>query len=84
MNAIPLDTIRNDLDGVLARVLSDAEPVLLNTAEGGSVVIMPLDNFSAWQETAYLLSNPANAARLQQSLEEYKRGQFSERELDER
>lgn len=84
MNAVSLDSARSDLDGLLARVLSNAEPVMLKTADGGSVVLMPFDDFSAWQETAYLLSNPANAAHLRQSMDEYERGQVSERELDER
>jgi len=83
MHAVPLDAAKHDLDGLLARVLSDAEPVVLNTSEGGSVVIMPLDDFAAWQETAYLLKSPANAARLRQSFAEFERGQFSERPLDE-
>jgi antitoxin YefM len=83
MTAFSLDDAKHNLDGIVARVLADAEPVVLNTAEGQSVVMMPLDDFSAWQETAYLLRSPANAARLRQSLDEYKRGQFSERQLEE-
>jgi antitoxin YefM len=83
MNAVSLEAAKHDLDALVARVLSDSEPVVLNTAEGGSVVLMPLDDFAAWQETAYLLKSPANAARLRQSLAEFERGQFSERQLDE-
>lgn len=82
MNAVPLDAARGDLDGLVARVLSDAEPIVLNTAEG-SVVLMPLDDFTSWQETAYLLKSPANAARLRESLAQIERGQVVERKLDE-
>lgn len=83
MNAIPLDNARSDLDGIVARVLADSEPIVLNTADGSSVVVMPLDDFTSWQETAYLLKNPANAAHLRESLAQIERGQVAERELDE-
>ena len=84
MNAIPLENARRDLDGLFARVLADAEPVVVNTGEAGSVVVMPLDDFTSWQETAYLLKNPANAAHLRKSLEQLQCGQVAELELDER
>jgi antitoxin YefM len=32
--------------------------------------MLSMDEFNAWQETAYLLSNPANAARLRKSIAE--------------
>ncbi len=83
MIAVPIETARLNLDAVLSRVLSDAEPVIVNTIDGGSVVIMPLDDFAAWQETAYLLSDPANARRLRESYEQFQRGQIVERVLDE-
>jgi len=83
MNAVSLDAARGDFDGLIARVLADAEPIVVNTAEGDSVVLMPLDDFTSWQETAYLLKNPANAAHLRESLAQIERGQIAERELDE-
>jgi antitoxin YefM len=82
MTAVPLDAARVDLDSLIARVLGDAQAIVLNTAHG-SVVVMPLDEFTSWQETAYLLSNPANAAHLRESLAQIERGQVVERELDE-
>jgi antitoxin YefM len=83
MTAVPLANARQDLDKVLTRVLSDAEPVVVEVGEVGSVVIMPLDDFNAWQETAYLLKSPANAARLRESFEQFQRGQFAKHPLDE-
>jgi antitoxin YefM len=83
MHAVPLDAAKIDLDGLVARVLANAEPIVVKTAEGDSVVLMPLDDFTSWQETAYLLKNPANAAHLRESLAQIERGQVVERELDE-
>jgi antitoxin YefM len=83
MKAISLDVARRDLDALFARVLADAEPIVLKTAEGGSVVLMPLEPFTSWQETAFLLKSPANAAHLCESIAEIEQGQVAEHELDE-
>ena len=58
--------------------------MVVKTASGDEVVLMPMKEFSSWQETAYLLSNPANAARLRQAMNQHERGEIRERELDER
>jgi antitoxin YefM len=42
---------------------------------------MSLDEFNSWQETLYLLSNPANAEHLRRSLQEAREGKGIEREL---
>ncbi len=44
-------------------------------------VLLSLDEFNSWQETLYLLSNPANAAHLRGSIAEAEAGQIVEREL---
>lgn len=83
MTTLPLETVKGDLDAVVARVISDSEPVIVSTPTGASVVMMPLEEFSAWRETAYLLQSPANAAHLRKSLEEGRAGRTVARELDE-
>jgi antitoxin YefM len=47
------------------------------------VVILSLADFNAWQETHYLLSNPANAERLLRSLDKARSGQLMQKELIE-
>jgi len=44
---------------------------------------MSLDEFNSWQETLYLLSNPANAEHLRESIAQAKMGKTQERELIE-
>lgn len=83
MTSIPLDIARQDLDGLLSRVIASPEPVVVNAPSGDGVVMLPLAEFSAWEETAYLLSNPANARHLRRSIDEARAGQVSPRELDE-
>jgi antitoxin YefM len=44
---------------------------------------MSLDEFNSWQETLYLLSNPANAEHLRRSMEEARTGKVLEKALIE-
>lgn len=83
MTTISLDTAVQDFGQVVSRVLADAEPTIVNTPSGSSVVVLPLDDFEGWQETAYLLRNPANAAHLQKSIAEAESGRVQIRDLTE-
>jgi len=83
MNTLPIDAAKKNLEAVIHRVVADAEPTILCTSSGESAVLIPLADFNAWQETNFLLRNPANASHLRQSLAEAGSGQFSERELTE-
>ncbi|QTA78552.1 Putative toxin-antitoxin system, antitoxin component, type II YefM [Desulfonema limicola] len=44
---------------------------------------MLLDEFNSWQETLYLLSNPANAEHLHKSIQQAGEGKTFEKELIE-
>ena len=44
---------------------------------------MPLDEFNAWKETLYLLSNPANAVHLLGSIQAAKAGEVTAHDLIE-
>ena len=83
MHTISLDHAKQDLDAVVARVLADAEPTVLSTPSGESVVVVSLDDFEAWQETNYLLRTPANAEHLRKSIAEAQTGRVSPRDLFE-
>jgi antitoxin YefM len=83
MNTVSLDEARDGFDAVVARVLADAEPTIVRTPSGESVAVVPLGDFEAWQETAYLLRVPANAAHLRRSIAEAEAGKGQSRELAE-
>jgi antitoxin YefM len=70
-----------NLDKLIARIVDDVEPTIVSTESGQSVVMLSLDEFNAWQETLYLLSTPANAEHLRNSIAEDKAGYRSEKEL---
>jgi antitoxin YefM len=81
MHTVSLDHAKQQLEAVIARVLADAEPTVVNTPAGESVVVVPLDDYEAWQETAYLLRNPANAAHLRKAIAEADAGKVLTRDL---
>ena len=81
MNTLPFNEAKLNLEAVIRRVVTDAEPTILCIPSGESAVLMPLADFNAWQETNYLLRNSANASHLRQSLAEAEEGHISEREL---
>jgi antitoxin YefM len=83
MQAVSWNDAKQDFEAVVARVLADAEPVVVDTPSGQSVVVVPLDDFEAWRETAYLLRAPANAEHLRQSIAEAESGKFQSRDLSE-
>jgi antitoxin YefM len=83
MTVITVNEAKRNLDALIAKVISNAEPTIITTDTGQQIVLLPLAEFNAWQETAYLLSNPANATHLLQSIAEARLGQVVERELIE-
>lgn len=70
-----------NLDKLIARIVDDVEPTIVSTESGQSVVMLSLDEFNAWQETLYLLSTPANAEHLRNSIAEDKDNYRTEKEL---
>ncbi|MEP7190404.1 MAG: type II toxin-antitoxin system prevent-host-death family antitoxin [Roseiflexaceae bacterium] len=81
MHAVTLKDAKQNLERLLTQVLDDAEPTIVVLETGRQVVLVPLDEYSAWQETRYLLANPANAAHLRQSIAEAQAGAHEEQEL---
>jgi len=67
-HTLSLDQVSQHFDAVVAKVLAEAEPTVVNRPSGESVVVVPLKDYEAWRETAFLLRSPANAAHLRQSI----------------
>jgi len=74
---------KQQLDELIDRVILDAEPTILCNEQGKQAVLMSLDEFNSWQETLYLLSNPANAEHLRKSIAQANSGKKSVRALIE-
>ncbi len=76
--------LRNNLAKYLDQVHDDHTPLII-TREGGkpAAVIMSLEDYASHEETMHLLRSPANAARLQESIDELNAGGGQERKLKE-
>ncbi|MDI6782078.1 MAG: type II toxin-antitoxin system prevent-host-death family antitoxin [bacterium] len=81
MNAITVNQAKRELDNLMEQVISNAEPAIICSDKDEKAVLMSLDEFNSWQETLYLLSNPANAEHLRKSIAQVKEGKTIEREI---
>ncbi|WP_328955341.1 type II toxin-antitoxin system prevent-host-death family antitoxin [Kitasatospora purpeofusca] len=59
---------------VLKAVTDDREEIVITRIGHEPVVIVPLEDYQALKETAYLLRSPVNARRLLASIEEVENG----------
>lgn len=75
--------LRKNLSAMMDQVNDDHEPLMVTRVGGKPVVMISLDDYEAMDETAYLLSSPANAVRLRASIERLNRGEFVEHDLVE-
>jgi antitoxin YefM len=70
MKTISFSESRKHYAETLDTVVNDREEVVVTRAGREPVVIVALDEYESLKETAYLLQNPANAARILGSIEE--------------
>ena len=74
---------RANLASTMDRVCNDHEPLIITRNGQQSVVMLSLEDFTALEETAYLLRSPANAKRLMGAIEQRGAGGGTERTLAE-
>ncbi|MGB5156710.1 type II toxin-antitoxin system Phd/YefM family antitoxin [Desulfobacterium sp. N47] len=79
MRAITYSDARKNLRTLIQNVCKDSEPaIIVGSRPEEQVVLVSLDDFQSMEETAYLLSSPANRAHLEKSLQEAKEGKVVE------
>ena len=81
MNAISYTAARNSLAKTMDKVNADHNPVLITRQNGEPAVLMSLEDFHAYEETAYLMSNPNNAGRLRRAVRQLEAGKGKARKL---
>ena len=74
MKSISYTTARRNLPKIMAQVRDDHEPIAITCNGVGAVVMMSMEDYQAWEETAYLLRSPKNARRLIESIAELEAG----------
>ena len=83
MRTISFSESRANYARTLDSVVDDREEVIVTRSGRESVVIVSLDEYRSLQETAYLLRNPENAARIINSIDRLESGAGAERPLAE-
>lgn len=79
--AISASEARKRLFPLIEQVNDDRAPVEI-TSKRGNAVLMSVEDYDAWQETAYLFRSPANAQRLLSAVEAVARGEGQLHDLD--
>lgn len=83
MDTITYSDARSKLAKTMEKVCDDHSPIIITRKNSPSVVMMSLEDFSAMEETTYLLRSPKNARKLLESIAELESGSGIERELVE-
>jgi antitoxin YefM len=81
MDALNYSAFRKDLAKTLDKVSEDHKPILITRRKGKPAVVMSLEDFKSYEETAYLMASPRNAARLHDAIAEVEAGQGRTHEL---
>ena len=59
---------RSNLAGTMDLVNENHIPVLVTRQSGKPAILMSLEDFNSYEETAYLMSSPANAQRIDEAI----------------
>ncbi len=70
MDAISYSNFRSHLASTLDKVNDGHTPILITRQNGKTAVVISLDDFKSYEETAYLMASPKNAARLNLAIAE--------------
>ena len=65
------------------KVCENHEPVIITRKDSDNLVLLSYEDYSAMEETSYLLRNPKNAERLRESIKSFYEGKGSEKTLIE-
>jgi len=68
---------RKNFKGLIDKVNDNQEAITITTKNNNAVLISE-DEYNQYQETVYLLSNPANAKYLTESIEQPRNGETIE------
>lgn len=81
MRVVSFTEARNGLKSVLDNVVNDVDYTVITRRDSEDAVVMSLDHYNSLMETVHLLKSPANAAHLSKSIEQYRSGKTTERNI---
>ena len=77
MHTLNYSDLRGHLASALDKVNEDRAPILITRRNGKSAVLMSVDDFRSYEETAYLMASPKNAERLNRAIAAVEAGNTS-------
>jgi antitoxin YefM len=83
MEAKSYSSVRKNLASTMEKVCNDHSPVIITRKNASAVVMMSLEDYNAFEETAYLLRSHANAERLLESIKQGEEGKATHHDLIE-
>ena len=83
MDIVNYTDARQNLKGVMDRVVADMTEMVVTRQNGEAVVMVSLAEWNSINETLHLLSSPKNAERLLTAIRELEEGAGTEHELVE-
>lgn len=81
MNILTFNQARVGLKQAMDDVCRDHEPAIITRQCGKHVVLLPLKDYKAMEETLYLLGSGENAKRLRESIALHKAGKAIAKEI---
>jgi len=84
MQAMSYSSFRSQLASTLDKVNEDHKPVMITRQNGKPAVIISLEDFQSYEETAYLMASPKNAYRLNEAIEQIESGKAVQHEIVEK
>lgn len=78
MDILSYSALRNHLASTLDKVNEDHVSILITRQNGKPAVLMSLEDYKSYEETAYLMTSPKNAERLSQAIAEIEAGKTTE------
>ncbi|TAN49801.1 MAG: type II toxin-antitoxin system prevent-host-death family antitoxin [Methylococcaceae bacterium] len=81
MNTLTYSAFEANLADTFDRVNDDHVPILITRPNGKPAVIVSLEDFKSYEETAYLMRSPKNAQRLNQAIVEIEAGNVQQHDL---
>lgn len=83
MDTMSYSAFRTQLASALDKVNEDHKPILITRQNGKPAVVMSLEDYQSFEETAYLMASPKNAQRLNQAIAEVESGKAVKRDMIE-
>ena len=83
MDVVNYSDARQNLKGLMDRVVADVTPIVVTRQKAESVVVVSLTEWNSINETLHLLSSPKNAERLLSAIRELEADEGVERDLIE-